>query len=412
MSDLPTGTLKLTNQELRRLVIVKQHLSAAEKPTMLDTIRDIGCLQLDPISAVERSHMLVLWSRIGPYDEADLNKLIYEDRALFEYWAHVASIVPTQDYPLHQYRMERYPRRWYAQFKAWWDEVEAGDPPLSQYVLATLRENGPMNTKDFEDKTVGFGPSSGWTSGRNINRMMDMLWAQGKVMVTKRRGKQRYWDLAERCLPEWAPRETRTDDEHTYLAAQRAIKSLGAATARQINLHFVRDRYPNLQANLDRLVTDERLIPVEIEGQKGNWYMHTDDLPVLENIRSGGFQPRTTLLSPFDNLICDRDRTEQLWNFYFRIEIYVPKDKREFGYYVLPILYGDDLIGRIDPKFDRKSKTLHVYNIYAEDDAPDSDEVVDSIFSSIQSLARFLGANQIVVENVPQKWAKLRQNLA
>lgn len=409
--------LKITVPELRRLAIRKQFLTADAPPPMLEMVQEMGCLQLDPISAVERSHLLVLWSRLGhAISEDDINKLIYEDKSLFEYWAHVASIVPTADYPFHAHRMKSYPQlsensQWHQEFSKWLDDVESHDPPLSQIILDALRENGPMSTKEFDDPDGRWRRETGWSSSNGFNRMMDILWGQGKVMVAHRQGKQRYWDLAERCLPDWTPREDINADEITYRAAQRAVKALGAATPQQIKVHFIRYRYENLQENLDRLVTDGPLIPVELVDQKGDYYIHTDDLPLLESIRAGEFAPRTTLLSPFDNLICDRDRTEMLWDFYFRIEIYVPKAKRQYGYYVLPILHGDDLIGRIDPRYDRKTNTLEVNNIYAEDDAPQTVATQKAIASSIQSLATFLGADKIEVDNTPDRWSKLPQYL-
>jgi uncharacterized protein YcaQ len=132
-------------------------------------------------------------------------------------------------------------------------------------------------------------------------------------------------------------------------------------------------------------------------------------LPLVRQLQNGEWQPRTTFLSPFDNLICDRDRTEALWDFFFRIEIYVPPAKRQYGYYVLPILHGDRLIGRIDPKMDRKTSTLHIYNVYAEPDAPKSKKVVREMGEAAVSLAAFLGAKQIAWGNVPDGWETLRQ---
>jgi hypothetical protein len=167
--------------------------------------------------------------------------------------------------------------------------------------------------------------------------------------------------------------------------------------------------YPQLTAVLNQLVKEEILIPVTVEEMSDDYYLHADDLPLVRQLQNGAWQPRTTLLSPFDNLICDRDRTEALWDFFFRIEIYVPAAKREYGYYVLPILHGDKLIGRIDPKMDRKTKTLHIYNVYMEDGAPKNKKTVKGIGDAVQSLANFLGAKQIEWGNVPEGWGALKQ---
>jgi len=196
-----------------------------------------------------------------------------------------------------------------------------------------------------------------------------------------------------------------------YRAAQKSLRALGVGRVKDIQQHYTRGRYPDLPTVLNDLETDGRIHPAQIveDGQPwpGTWYLHADDLPLLDRLTKGDFQPRTTLLSPFDNLICDRARTEQLFNFDFRIEIYVPKDKRKFGYYVLPILHGDQLIGRIDPLFDRKHQRLHINATYAEPGAPMDKPTAAAIATAIENLAAFLGAADIAYsERVPKGWKR------
>lgn len=392
----------------RRLIITKQHLDAQERPVMLEVIRDLGCLQLDPIRKVERTHLLVLWSRLGNFDVDDLEKLRWQDKSLFEYWAHAASLVLTQDYPIHAVNMRQ--ARDSGKVKAWMDEHNLHD--LRQHMLHQLRERGSMGTNDFDgedyvqytDETF-----SGWTTGRAVNRLMDRMWTMGEVLPAIRKGNQRKWDLADNVLPDWTPRDQLTKYEASYQAVQRAVKALGVAMDKKhINYHFTRYRYWEFKAVKEQLLKEGKLLPVQIGDWSGEWFMHVDDLPLLENIEAGDWHPRTTLLSPFDNLICDRDRTELIWDFYFRIEIYVPKNKREFGYYVLPILHGDDLIGRIDMEMDRKSKTLHALSVYAEDDAPDN--ATSDIRESLYNLAEFLGASKIEFgKTIPPIWKALHE---
>lgn len=409
-------TRSLTLSDLRRLVISRQHLDGAERPQMLDVIRDLGCLQLDPISAVQRSHLLVLHSRMGQYDPAAFESLLYKERVLFEYWAHVASIVLTEDYPIHAYRMQRYGNRthWGEVFADWFAEDEQRPESLRDHVLNRLRGNGALPARAFEDREGTRLISSGWTGDRNINRMLDFLWHSGEVMVSHRQGIQRIWDLAERVLPDWTPREHLTEAEVVRRAAQRAIRALGAATVPQIRQHYTRSRYPDLQHRLDELKAEGLIEPVRISADAGRdlpgvWYLHSADIPHLERIQAGDWQPSMALLSPFDNLICDRKRTELLWDFYFRIEIYVPKAKRQYGYYVLPILQGDRLIGRIDPLMDRKAGVLRLNAIYAEAAAPDDAATVNGLRQSIEGLAQFLGAQQIDYPALlPQGWQGLK----
>lgn len=398
----------ITPQTARRLAVTRQRLTGKTAPPtadgILDVVRDLGCLQLDPISAVARSPLLVTWSRVGVFDPADLDRLIYQEKRLFEYWAHVASIVLTEEYPVFHWRMRRYVQAkddsWAQTVRDWIKQNQA----LHDFILAELRAKGALFSRQIE--ADGLDPqswvSSGWTDGRNVSRMLDFLWSRGEIMVAGRSGLQKKWDLSERCLPDWTPRDQWDDGQVVGFAAQKSLRALGVATAQQIKQHYTRGRYPNLPAVLKTLEHEKRIQQVEVEGQKGTWYVHADDLPLLDRIEAGDWQPRTTLLSPFDNLICDRKRTESLWDFFFRIEIYVPAAKRQYGYYVLPILHGERLIGRIDPKYDRKTQTLRVDHIYAEPDAPA--EAAPEIRTAIESLAQFVGAQQIAYGEVAEVW--------
>jgi uncharacterized protein len=194
----------------------------------------------------------------------------------------------------------------------------------------------------------------------------------------------------------------------TRFAAQKAVRALGVATERQIKQHYTRSRYPQLTAALKKLVKEEILLPVTVLGAAeplpGQWYLHRDDSELLAQIQAGDWHGRTTLLSPFDNLICDRDRTEQLFDFYYRIEIYVPRAKRQYGYYVLPILHHDRLIGRVDATMDRQANKLHINNVYAEADAPADAETAQAIAQAATNLAQFLGADSLVWGTTPKIW--------
>lgn len=410
-----TTSRTITQKTARQLAVTRQHLDNGHPPPgMLDLIHDLGCLQLDPVSAVARSHQLVLWSRLGQYELADLDHLLWRDRTLFEYWAHVASIVPTRDFPIHAYRMKHYPdgdSPWAKRVRDWW--ATPGIAKIHDILLEQFRAIGPLPSRAFEHLGADFPPGMGWTNNSNVPRMIDYLWQRGEIMVSYRQGIQRFWDIAERCLPDAVPQEDLSADEVTRRAAQTAIRALGVATPAQIREHYTRGRYYDLERILDELESQQVIQRIQIDGLpwNGRTYLHTQDLPLLDHIESGGFVPRTTLLSPFDNLICDRKRTEQLFDFFFRIEIYVPPNKRQYGYYVLPILHGDALIGRIDPKLDRKTGTLHINAVHAEENAPDDPETVSSIRQAINSLAQFVKAEKIVFGgSVPTQWRNLQNS--
>jgi uncharacterized protein YcaQ len=399
----------------RRLAITRQRLAgprpAADGAGILDVVRDLGCLQLDPISAVARSHLLVLWSRIGSFDPIHLDALLWQERQLFEYWAHCASIVLTEDYPIHRAKMGTHatgnsPRA--QRFRAWLEANRA----LREHILTQLEAKGPLPSRHFEDRAAAEWHSTGWTSGRNASQMLDHLWINGTIMVAGRAGLQKLWDLSERCLPHWTPRRPLSEREVVERATQRSLRALGVARPGHIQQHYVRGRYPGLGTVLAQLEAAGRIERVQIaeDGRTwpGPWYVHADDLPLLDRLEVNGWEPRTTLLSPFDNLICDRARTEALFDFTFRMEIYVPKAQRRFGYYVLPILHGDRLIGRIDPTFDRKQRRLTVNAVHAEPDAPMTGHTAHAIRTAIEELAAFLGAREIAYsERVPAGWTAL-----
>lgn len=405
---------KIPLAHARRLALTKQRLAGPapsnDKEGILDITRSIGCLQLDPISAVARNHLLILWSRIGNYDPRELDTLLWSERRLFEYWAHAASIVLTEDFPIYERVMRHYPggdTQWSLRVRDWLEQ----NSEFREHVLGELRERGPMQSKEFTDTSHAGWTSTGWTDNRNITKMLDFLWTQGRVLVAGRKGGQRLWDLAERVLPDWTPREALSERECTYRAAQKSLRMLGVGTADHIKQNYTRGRYYHLKEVMSRLENEALIERVEVgeDGRSlpGSWYIHAEDLPLLERIEAGEWQPRTTLLSPFDNLIADRDRTERLFDYKFRVEIYVPRDLREYGYYVLSILHGDRIIGRIDPIMDRKAKRLTINAVYAEPHAPMTPEVAAKIGHSITELGTFLGAREIAyTERVPDGWAR------
>jgi uncharacterized protein len=403
----------------RRLAVARQHLASEQREAsaaaIFEVIRDLGCLQLDPISVVARSHSLVVFSRIGPYDTAQLNKMIYHERLLFEYWAHAASIVLTEDYPIHSLRMRTYAKNqddpWHRRIAEW---IET-NKTLRDYILREIRRNGPLSSRVLTES--GHEPkswvSSGWTNDRNVSRMLDFLWMQGKIMVAARQGLNKFWDLSERVLPEWTPRDKWSERQVTKRAAQKSLRALGVANERQIWGHYTSGRYPNLKKRLGELEDAGEIEPIEIADStkakwKGDWYVHSADVPLLESIERGEFEGRTVLLSPFDNLIRDRVRTLQFWNFDYKIEIYTPQAKRKYGYYVLPILHHEQLIGRIDPAMNRATGVLNINAVHLEPGAPQDQKTARAVRDAIEELGEFLGAGTINYgAGVPDKWKRV-----
>jgi hypothetical protein len=367
--------LVLSRTEARRLAVRSQYLAgpppAAGIEGMRQVLRGLRVLQIDPVNVVARSHLLVLWSRLGAFDRSDLDALLWRERWLFEYWAHAASIVLTEDYPIHHAMMRKYPQ------DAKRDWLGANEE-FRRYILDVLRDEGPLAIGAFEDRAAVGWVSTGWTNGRNVEQMLDILWKQGVVTVAGRDGSRRLWDLAD--FPDAG--EDLPQAEVVMRAAGHALRALGVGRARDVERYFIPGRYAGL--DLERAAWAR---PVGVEGGTEQWWVHREALGLLDE----EWLPRTTLLSPFDNLIHDRERTERLWDFTYRNEMYVPKHKRRFGCYVMPVLSGDRLTGRVASRIDRRRGVLDVEGVFTEAGVP-ADPLLPA---ALESLASFVGAGSV-----------------
>jgi uncharacterized protein len=371
---------RLTLTRARRLAVTGQLLDAPRPRSILEIVDRLGSLQMDPTSAVARSERLVLWSRLGSYDVAELERLRWESRELFDYWAH---IVPASDYAIHRETMRRYPRGAYARSN-YIHEWLAANAGFRRYVLRELRKRGPLPSRELEDRAELPWKTGGWNDGKSLGIMLETLWDGGKIGIARRNGNQRLWDLAERVFPTDQPKLPAGELARRVLDKQ--LRRLGVARPNEFGRVF--DGWvPGRERALKGLIRERRFVPVEIEGLSGEWLAHAE---LLE--RDPG-EPRSTLLSPFDKLVYYRDRTEELFGFRFRLEIYVPKAKREYGYFVLPFLHGHELVGRIDPLFDRKTGVLHVNAVHWEPGARASAK--PALKEAVRELADWLGAGDV-----------------
>ena len=369
--------MRLSADEARRVAVAGQLLAAAGPLGVADVVAHLGWLQIDPTAVVERTERLVLFSRLGAYDVAELDRLLAA-RELFEYRAF---ILPSADFALHRPTMQRYPdttRRRGAYVSDWLVENGA----FRDAILQRLQEDGALPTSAFADTAVSPWTTGGWNDGKNVAMMLEMLWAQGVVTISARDGRERIWDLAERILP---ITPTPPPDEVARRLVDRQLAAFGVARPGELTGIF-EARPPGAAEALAELVEQGRAVPVVIDGLRGTWYAH---IAALE----APFHPRTTVLSPFDRLIHDRRRATQLFRFDYKLEIYVPPARREYGYYVLPVLDGDRLVGRIDPLYDRADRTLLIKGRWIEPGAPaGSDEAIDR---AIADLAAWLGAGRV-----------------
>lgn len=387
--------MELSLKEARRAAVSAQLLSGPRRKDIVEVVERLGGLQLDPTSVVARSEHIVLWSRIGAYDIADLVRVMYGERKLFEYGSW---ILPMSEFELYRAAMRRYlsgPTTRQRYVRDWL----AANSAFRRYVVSELRRRGPLRSRDLADRAVVRWRTGGWNDGKSLGRMLDALWATGELAIVGRDGSQRIWDIAERSYPRGASTLSAGEAASRRMAAQLSVR--GIARAGQFG-YGVEGRLAGWKKMLRVLESQGIVTAVQVKGLPGEWYVHKG---ALEPHR---FVPRTTLLSPFDQLIANRERAEELFGFRVKLEIYLPASKREFGYYVMPILHGERLIGRIDPLYDRKSRTLRVRAVYAEPDAPTG--AAGGVVRAIRELAKWLGATGIDIRRSRTPWEReLRQ---
>ena len=341
-------------REARRIAVGSQGLDGSAG-TVIGTIRRLGFLQLDPISTVAPAQHLVLWSRLGTYDVAELGRLCWEERALFEWDAF---LWPIEELPLVRGLMRRWRTSTHYKAERWVRDFLAENRAFRRYVLRELERGGPLLSRELEDRSGGEKEARRWYGTRNVGLMLTSLHLRGEVAIAGRVGGQRLWDLAERVLP---PTEALTLREAEGRLAERRFRAQG------------------------------------VRATPDGWEAHPE-------AAAGHVPDRVTFLSPFDRLIHDRDRAEALFGFHYRLEMFVPKAKRTYGYYVLPILRGAELIGRIEPLYDRRSRRLDVLGVWAQPGAPA--DAGPEIRGALDALATWLGAEAITVSRrVPRKWA-------
>jgi uncharacterized protein YcaQ len=322
---------KVGIEEARRIAVRAQLLDGSAK-NVLDTVKRLGFLQMDPISTVASPQYLVLWSRLGPYDRDELDRLLWDEKKLFEYDAF---IYPIEDLPLHRARMRRRRRSQHP----WTREFLRENARLRRYILRELERDGPLLSRDLKPDGLPDREAHRWWGSGPMRLMLDMLAGRGEIAVAGRVGKQRLWDLGDRVFGE--------TEALPWREAERALEG-----------------------------RRRRSLGVWLE--RGKLHAHSD-------AQDGAVPDRATLLSPFDRLVHNRDRAEALFDFHYRLEMYVPKAKREYGYYVLPLLVADRIVGRAEPRLDRKTGKLELLGAWGDTSRLDE---------ALASLAQFLGAKR------------------
>ena len=392
---------RLSAAEARRVALAAQGFSDG-RPAQPDgralrrVLKQVGLLQIDSVNVLARGHYLTLFGRLGPYPlELVDNAAWYAPRRLFEYWGHEASLLPVTTQPLLRWRMQR------AHDDAWGSmrRVAQERPELVERVLAEVAERGPIAASEVEEE----GPRRGepWWSWSDSKRAFEFLFWSGQITSARRRRFERLYDLPERVLPRGvvaAPTPAPQDAQRELVRI--AARSLGVAAERDLRDYF---RLPlaETRARVAELVEAGELLPVAVEGWSTPAYLwHGTSVPRQVNGRA--------LIGPFDSLIWERSRVERLFGFRYRIEIYVPAAKRVHGYYVLPFLMGDRLVGRVDLKADRAAGELRVRAAHGEPDAPK--EIAAALIEELGQMAGWLGLERVKIEPTGDLAAALQRH--
>jgi uncharacterized protein YcaQ len=310
---------RIVDQDTARRIAVRAQLLDGSASGVLDTVRSLGSLQLDPVATVAPAQILVLWSRLEAFDVGELDRLLWEERSLFEWDAY---LYPIESLPIVRAWMRAFRRPDDSARGRWYREFLARNRRFRTYVLGELERRGPLLSRELEDRSAEAAGRHRWYGARYVGRMLQLLDKRGEIAVVGRRGGARLWDLAER----WYPPE-----EGRRLTREQA----------------------------DRRFAEQRFRSLGVRQVRGEWHAHPE-------VPDGPVPERLTVLSPFDRLIQDRDRAEALFGFRYRLEMFVPAAKREYGYYVLPVLRGDRVVGRAEPRFDRRTGGLELLGTWGD----------------------------------------------
>lgn len=400
---------EITPEVARQIAVQVQFLNNTNatptgKSRIVEIIDQIGYVQIDTISVVNRAHLHTLWARCHEHSEDYLHELQVTDRLIYEYWGHAMSYLPMEEFRFSLPRMEKFKKPNSAWAK---NRVEIAGR-ITEEVKKRIQSEGPLSSKDFENSSGKKGGT--WWDWKPAKIALEVLYWQGELMISERHGFQKVYDLTERILPEHINTSFPSKEELARFIILGAVKSFGIVSEKEIE-NF---KQPGVSRDKDMLLTERKdikkglanlieakeIIQVKISGFATPYYLLS---------QTAGFDlkspitPAVRLLSPFDNLIIQRDRTKQLFDFDYSLECYVPEPKRQFGYFVFPILFGNNLVGRLDPKADRKNKTLILKNLYFEPEFVGFNEFLPLFSEELKQFAKFNGCDKIKIEKCGDK---------
>ncbi len=374
--------------EARKLALLSQQLPSSTfrrgQRGARDAIARLGYVQIDTISVVERSHHLTLWNRVPHYRRQYLDRLVL-DRSILEYWAHAAAYLPMSDYRFTLPRMRAISngqRHWYEK-----------NPKLMKEILAQVRSNGPTRAKDIESHRSG---ADGMWEWGPVKQSLEMLFMEGRLLVTRRHGFQKVFDLAERVVPPGIDTSEPTKSEYAHWLIERHLEAHGLGRLVEFS-YLRRGMGAAVKTALLQKVEQGDVIPLRMKRSGAIYYADSKFERVLSQRLS---RNRVKFLSPFDNLIIQRKRVEQLFDFDYQLECYVPVDKRRWGYFCLPVLWRGRLVARMDAKADRRNRVFRIHSFMMEAGINDLDEFARQVARELERLTEFHRCERITIGSV------------
>lgn len=388
---------------LRTLALAAQNLNQPNTPVqppdhqaILRLIQQIGLLQIDTLQVVHRAHYLTLWSRLGMYNPADLDRLAYdpEHRSLFEYWGHAVTYIPLENFRYYLPAMQvRAQDKWVTQWLK-----DDGNATMLSAVRERVEKEGPVRSVQFDHD----GKRNGiWWDWRPAKTALEHLYNSGELMISRRHNFQRVYDLRERVLPVWVDTRIPDPDEVLWHFVRMAAQGLGVFRADQV-ADYTYSKRTLCKPIVGEMLRQGELVEIQGETAQGGmapWVVRAVDLPRLEQAADGAIKAEhTCFLNHFDNLFWARDRDELLWGFEQAMEAYVPAPKRRWGYFCLPILHHDRLVGRFDPRLDRKAGRLRILALHLEDGVQPDEQLVQDTAAAMREFLRFHRATEVIYE--------------